>query len=142
MKDPKDAQVTVIVDSTNPPAFRFETDDVPMQPNNVLVFADGKGNSGFHVHYRLEGADGYRFPENLDEALYVTQGSKTACPKQPAKWGQFQAIGLSDDRRTLKVWNKNESERDFAYTLRATNGGGWLELDPGGINQNGGGDSD
>lgn len=135
---PKEARVTVRIDSVDPLSFEFETNDLPKGPNkNELVFKNGKGHEGFHIYYTLDGADGYRFPPDLDDACFVAQGSRSECPSQASKWGQFQPLGIEDQGRTLKVWNKNDSVHDFAYTLRTSNGAGWLELDPGGINQNG-----
>ena len=46
--------------------------------------------------------------------------------------------GEEQNGRTLIVRNKNKDVEDFAYTLRVANGANWLDLDPGGKNQNGG----
>jgi hypothetical protein len=37
----------------------------------------------------------------------------------------------------LVVRNRNNARQAFGYTLRVTNGTGWQDLDPGGVNDNG-----
>lgn len=144
MANPQEAHVSVVIDdpTTNPPQFHFETTDLPMGPKNVLYFRNCKKDQGFHVFYELVGAAGFRFPPTLSEALYVKHGSKTVCPSTQQNWGQFDALKVLDgsgpgmERRILQVWNKNNTPAEFAYTLRITDGSRWLELDPGGENQN------
>lgn len=142
MASPQEVHVSVVVDTVAPLAFHFETTDLPMGPNNVLYFRNCKKDQGFHIFYELVGADGYRFPQNLRDALYVSNGSKTNCPMTAQTWGQFDPLlvmggsGPGTERRVLKVWNKNNTQSEFAYTLRITDGTNWLNLDPGGENQN------
>lgn len=141
MANPQEVRVSVVVDSISPLQFHFETIDLPMGPKNVLYFRNCKKDQGFHVFYELVGANGFRFPD-LNQALYVSHGSKTACPTTHQNWGQFDALEVLDgngpgtQRRILKVWNKNNTPAEFAYTLRITDGTNWLDLDPGGENQN------
>lgn len=136
---PRYATVNVIVDDIATNKYHFETSDLPLGPNNLLTFDNTQGHSGFIISYVLHGAEGYAFPADLQEAIYVKAGSQTDCPKSRSSWGQFQPKEVRDGGRTLVVDNKNNSVSAFAYTLRATNGDGWLNLDPGGMNQNGGG---
>ena len=72
----------------------------------------------------------------LDEALWATQSG--GCPTAACKWDVFEAKREDNGGRTLVVKNKNEVAENFAYTLRVANGANWLNLDPGGVNQNGG----
>lgn len=143
---PRTVRVTVQVNSVNPVDFKFVSSDIAVGPNNELTFKNGGGYKGFLIYYELSGADGYAFPADLDEALYVSQGSKADCPENPSKWGQFKPIGREDinkkpNDRILLVDNKNESPHDFGYMLRAFNADGeLLPLDPPGSNQNGDGD--
>jgi len=140
-KPAKDVYVTVKVTDVAAEKFEFESSDLPVGPDNHLTFDDGKDFSGFNIFYTLEGADGYKFPkDDLNEALYVKGGSSTYCPQSKSQWGQFQAVDVLDDGRTLKVWNKNDAKAKFAYMMRAKKGSDWLELDPGGTNNNAGGD--
>lgn len=137
--DPRPVTVDVIVDDVATNAYHFKTNDLPLGPNNVLTFANTQGHSGFLISYRLHGADGYAFPADLQDALWVKAGSQTTCPRSRSGWGQFRPKEIRDNGRTLVVENKNDAVSAFAYTLRATNGERWLDLDPGGMNQNGGG---
>ncbi len=136
---PRNVTVNVVVDDVETGKYHFETSDLPLGHDNFLTFDNLGGHSGFHIRYTLQGAEGYAFPTDLSEALYVRAGSSTDCPTSKSNWGQFQATGTEDGGRTLRVDNKNNSVSRFAYTLRATNGTRWLNLDPGGLNQNGGG---
>ncbi|WP_162888200.1 hypothetical protein [Sphingomonas mesophila] len=122
--------------------FVFESDDIQVGPNNHLNFANDDKHYGFHIHYELHGADGYRFPDDLSDAIYVEQGSLDYCPQSKSSWGIFKPrdvrAGNGGDRRVLVVENKNDDKKDFTYTLRAKNGADWLNLDPPGSNHNGG----
>lgn len=138
-KPAKDVNVTVNVTDIATDQFKFESTDLPVGENNHITFDNVAGYSGFNIHFRLQGADGYRFPDNLDEALYVKAGSTSNCPQSKSKWGQFEAIDVQDNGRTLKVWNKNDAVAKFAYMLIATKTGEKpLIMDPGGTNNNGG----
>lgn len=145
-KDPKDVHVTVKVTDLAAEKFQFESDDITVGAKNHLTFDNSKDHRGFIIYFELVGADGYRFPEDLDEALWVKAGSSSYCPQSKSSWGQFQAVEVLDapgpdgKRRILKVFNKNDTEKNFAYTLRARNNSKWLTLDPGGTNNNGGED--
>lgn len=138
------AKVSVVVTSTKPLKFHFVTTDLPMGPDNVLYFRNCRYDQGFLVYYELQGAPGYRFPPNKQDAMWAKVGAITSCPSQSSVWGQFKpdevldGDGPGQEGRVLKVWNRNHSPAEFSYTLRITNGSEWLELDPGGINQNGG----
>lgn len=151
---PVDVRVKVILDppGNSPPdrpPFHFETSDLPMGPDNFLIFRN-HNHPGFHIFYDLDDTanPGYRFPEsslfppnppdeNLKAALYCAPHSP--CPTSPSKWGQFVAKEVTAGGKTLKVHNRNDSARNFWYTLRVTKDGGatYGDLDPGGGNENG-----
>ena len=142
---PKDVHIKVKVTDVAAETFVFESTDITVGADNYLTFDNGPGHSGFNITYELVGADGYRFFDDPADALWVKVGSKSYCPQSKSNWGQFQptevkdAAGPGGAKRILKVHNKNETKRDFAYTLRATKGWGPpLILDPGGTNNNGG----
>lgn len=141
-KPPKEVHVKVRVTDVAAETFVFESKDIEIGPKNEITFKNDEEHYGFEIHYELEGADGYRFPEDLDEALYVEAGSKGYCPQSRSQWGKFKPLevrsGNGGERRVLLVDNKNDSKKEFAYTLRAKNGSKWLTLDPGGTNENGG----
>ena len=140
-REPKNVLVRVRVTDVAAEKFVFESDDIEIGPDNVITFDNGECHKGFLISYELHGADGYRFPEDLQDALYVKAGSKTYCPQSRSQWGQFQPLEVREGngglRRVLLVHNKNDAKQDFAYTLRAKSAGKWLTLDPGGSNQNG-----
>ena len=139
-----EVHVSVVIDSVSPLAFHFETTDLPMGSNNVLYFRNCKRGQDFLVNYELVGAPGYRFPQTLGDAIYSKVGSKTDCPSTNGIWGQFtpeklmSSSGPGGTDRILQVRNRNDTPADFAYTLRATDGTNWLNIDPGGVNGNGG----
>ena len=144
MANEVEVHVSVVIDNVSPLAFHFETTDLPMGPNNVLYFRNCKQGQNFLVNYELVGAPGYRFPQTLNDAIYSKVGSKTDCPTATGTWGQFtpeklmSSSGPGGQDRILQVRNKNSSQNEFAYTLRATDGSNWLTIDPGGVNGNGG----
>lgn len=142
----KNVNVKVILHAPgSSPPYHFESDDLPIDKDNVIYFSNCGKSKGFMVHYDLDdGANpGYRFPTNqtngndyLDKALWVAQSS--SCPTRQCKWDVFEAKSVEKGGLTLVVRNKNETAADFAYTLRVIKGTTWLDLDPGGSNQNGG----
>ena len=139
-KGPRPVTVNVVIDSIERGEFHFETSDLPMESHNVLVFDNTDDYSGFTIDYVLQNSGNYKFPNSLGHALWVRAGSKINCPETRQTWGQFKADSVSDDGLTLTVDNKNDKVRDFAYTLRITDGQDWVDLDPGGMNRNGGGE--
>ena len=142
-KPMKEVHVRVVVDSVVEEKFHFESEDIAVGPNNLLTFKNDDDHYGFRIHYELHGADGYRFPDDKSEALFVEKGSRDYCPQTKSAWGQFKPVdvcsGNGGERRVLVVENKNDDKDDFAYTLQALKTGSKpLILDPPGSNQNGG----
>jgi hypothetical protein len=128
--------VDVIIDLQKD-TFHFETNDLPLDPKtNKLTFYN-QGYPGFVITFHLKDPpEGYRFPENLDEALWVTE--QPVCPQEAGKWGQFKAKAVLNNGLDLVVRNLNEKPTDFGYALRVTNDGTkFRNLDPIGGNQNG-----
>ena len=133
--------VTILLGQT--PNFKFESTDLTVGPNNELTFANN-GRPGFWIDYRLKNPpNGYVFPDNpipnhLEEALYSAVGPD-GCPKTKGQWEQFAATNVKNGGKTLVVRNLNDCAAVFGYVLRVTNdnGASYLDLDPGGVNQNG-----
>ena len=142
----KNVSVKVILDppGSNPP-FHFESTDLPIDKDNVIYFSNCGKSKGFLIRYTIVDTanPGYRFPTHsngndyLDQALWATASG--TCPTEPSNWDSvFKARSVEGGGLTLVVWNKNEVAQNFAYTLRVIKGASWLNLDPGGSNQNGG----
>ena len=143
-----DVSVKVVLHAPNvDPPYHFETTDLPMGPDNVLYFRNCKKNDWFRISYNLDDTanPGYRFPPGqgpvqLQNALWVQQGF--GCPQSQSSWTQFKPHSVTNNGGTLVVDNMNQNQQDFSYTLRVvkTVDGNehWLDLDPGGVNRNGG----
>jgi hypothetical protein len=115
--------------------FYLET-YLPRDANDDIIFKNHR-RDGFRVNFNLRDPrnTGYLFPNDLTEALYSATG--TRCPTSKGQWPQFAAEGVTNGTRTLVVRNRNNARQAFGYTLRVTNGTGWQDLDPGGVNDNG-----
>lgn len=129
----------------SPQPYHFESNDVPIDANNVIYFSNCGKSKGFIINYEVDDSDnaGWRFPTSqshgstyLDDALWVTETGP--CPTTACKWDVFKAVSVKNGGQTLVVENQNLVAQTFAYTLRLAQGGAWLDLDPGGNNQNGG----
>ena len=142
----KDVNVKVVLHApgSNPP-FHFESNDLPIGNKDVIYFSNCGKFKGFRVHYELDNSKNPTFlfptqqtngPDHLGMALWVEQSS--SCPNHACKWDVFEAKNVTNGGLTLIVKNTNEDVAEFFYTLRLTNGTDWLDLDPGGMNQNGG----
>lgn len=141
---PKHAVVTVILKSDNPLDFDIESDDLPKDSDGNLVFHNDH-HPGFKVEFELDDKLelGYLFPPNSNkqDAVWSKLG-KGACPKSAAH-EVFKVQSVRPHRRSVIVLNPNSSDSntlgDFGYTLRVTktDGAPYLDLDPGGVNQNG-----
>lgn len=142
----RSVNVTVVLGppGSNPP-FHFESSDLPIGPNNVIYFANCGKSKGFLITYTIDDRanPGYLFPthghgnDHLDQALWVSDTGP--CPTKACYWESvFKARSVDNGGQSLVVWNKNAVVQNFAYTLRVVNGANWLNLDPGGSNQNGG----
>lgn len=126
-----------LLEASDPPKFCIES--FLKDPDDRLVF-NNSGRPGFKIVFHLndETGEGFRFPEerDKDEAVWSQLGS--ACPRRKVL-DVLKPIRIFDDRRKLTVHNPNPhpAQGEFTYTLRVTNGRRWLNLDPGGVNQNG-----
>ena len=126
-----------LLEASNPPKFCIES--FLKDPDDKLVF-NNNGRPGFKIVFHLhdETGEGFRFPEerDKDEAVWSQLGS--TCPKRKVL-DVLKPIRIFDDGTKLTVHNPNPHppQGEFTYTLRVTNGRKWLDLDPGGVNQNG-----
>lgn len=145
MPKAKDVHVDVVLESDNPVRFRIEPsppNSLPTGANGELIFSNDH-HPGFHIHFNLRDISclGYLFPTTSDkkEAVWSQLGNG-ACPKSEM-WEVFKPLHVSPHQLTLTVDNPNGSpaQGPFGYTLRVTkdNGASYLDLDPGGLNQNG-----
>lgn len=142
----KHVTVRVVLHQANDPVlFHFETDDLPMGPDNHLYFWNCIKGGRFRISYVLDDTarPGFRFPvrtgggdDHLRKALWVQDSN--GCPQTACEWEQFEAKAVKDEGLKLIVMNSNSRKADFWYSLRVTDGNEWLLLDPGGTNGNGG----
>lgn len=141
MGSPIDRNIDVLIepDPGSEHGVRFS------MPNGDLTFKND-GNDGFRVFFRIKDPHntGYRFPDDLREALWVQPmepGDLDACPDDYCFWDQFEAKQVLDDNRTLRVRNRNRKSQKFGFTLRVTKkpaqNGPCIPYDPIGDNQNG-----
>lgn len=143
MADPKEVDIKVFLDLGKDPPFHLQCDELPKGTKNGDFVFTNDHFPGFILNYVLqEPTTGYRFPDDLDEALYSAK--TTTCPTSKGQWGQFKAKSVSSDNKTLVVRNMNQHghEGQFSYTLRVTKtphnaDAEYLDLDPGGTNTNG-----
>ncbi|HVM22937.1 MAG TPA: hypothetical protein VM308_06515 [Sphingomicrobium sp.] len=134
--NPWKVDVLVVLDPASR-TFRFETDDLPLGPDNELTFHN-RGYPGFIITFRLkEPRHGYLFPENLDEALFSVD--RPECPTSHGQWRQFKAKAVTENGKNLVVRNQNKDKIRFGFTLRVTNdrGATFWNLDPIAGNENG-----
>ena len=134
-------------DVTDPknPKFRLET-YLPIDqndPNQVITFHNCR-RPGFEIAFNLFDQTGqdYRFPPQAKrhDALWSKQGAGCPPDNYGQQWDEFTVVRVKEpDRLTLVVRNRNETETQFGYTLRVTKDDGltYVDLDPGGGNQNG-----
>lgn len=115
--------------------FYLET-YLPLKGNGDIIFENHR-RDGFIINFNLRDPrnTGYLFPNDLSEALYSATGS--GCPNSKGQWPQFEAQEVTNGNSTLVVRNRNNGKQIFGYTLRVKNGTAWMDLDPGGDNQNG-----
>lgn len=126
-------------------AFHFESDDLPIGKENRIYFSNCGKHKGFMIHFDLDDdlRPGFRFPtrqqhgnDYLEDALWAAETG--GCPDRKSYWPVFRAMREERGGGTLVVRNKNLEVQDFFYTLRVVRRTEWLDLDPGGSNQNGG----
>jgi len=137
---PWTVEVDVHLESDScPPKFTIES--FLKGDSGRLVF-NNSGRPGFNIVFRLHDGTGkgYRFPSppRLKDAVWSKIGPD-CCPQEGA-WEVFDPRRVFDDGTALTVYNENPcpAQGDFTYTLRVTaDDRDYLELDPGGLNQNG-----
>ena len=145
MAHKKDVRINVRIDSVNPLLFSVEpvSNGLPKDPNGNIKFKNKKDEDGFRIYFDLvDPPEDYLWPDDQDIANAVWSRLGKECPKEAVS--EVLTPRRSDNnRKTLVVDNPNPSpaQGEFQYTLRVVNGAGkYLDLDPGGINQNGGDD--
>ena len=148
MADPLKRYVDVyldLVEDPKNPSFRIEpqgTHKLPTGPNGLIF--DNDGHPGFHIQFTLidNTGGGYLWPANKDknDAVWSKIGTSVACPGSPDR-EVFHVTDVDNTRTALHVNNPNPppAQGPFKYTLCVTNddGASYLQLDPGGVNNNG-----
>ena len=149
MGNPRVVFVDVFIDSITPLQHRVELSaknnpQLPVDNHGNIIF-ENDHHPGFEIHFELQGdTQGYFFPPTpqKSDAVWSQRGSQ--CPDQTGVWEVFRPIRIASsgnppERRTLIVHNKNPqpAQGAFQYNLRVTDGTHWLDLDPGGTNNNG-----
>lgn len=118
--------------------FEFKSSDIDIGPKNSIIFQND-AQPGFVVTFRLQGPPNeYRFPENLAEALWVTEDAD--CPTEKNNGGgPMIAKAVNNNGLDLVVRNKNKDKETFSFAPRVSNDGGrtFWNLDPVGSNENG-----
>lgn len=119
---------------------------------DIVEFKNDK-QPGFLVCFNIVeqgGRTGCQFLPDPDDAMWVQPSAlaNPPCPNSPAYWSQFRAVDVvstdeddpDDINKTLIVYNKNDFEQMFSFTLRfeISGCGHVVEFDPIGSNQNGG----
>ena len=124
---------------------------LPVDAANKNITFYNQGRPGFVINFRLYdntnggAGSGYEFPnppsvpgKESAWAMWSRQG-KGCPPQNHGQWSEFTSQSVKDQGQTLVVVNQNQTVTEFGYTLRVTNDGGkcFVDLDPGGNNQNG-----
>ena len=147
MSNAKSVTVKVIYKPGEKPNVELTSDDLPIV-DGKLIFKNS-GNDGFWVNFVLDDASlaGYRYVSSAMSPMYsaVATDDQIPCPTSGV-WAKFQPHDVQE--RSLLVRNKNgplpfnKKEERFGFTLRVTKdpagNGPVVDLDPGGVNQNGG----
>lgn len=144
--------VLVHIEDPNPKSPKFllvcpQLTTLPGTKHDFFFENYGDDDEGFLLQFILVGnAHGYFFPDDKLEALYSRKGQ--GCPDEPDQWPQFRAKEVKPGNKILVVRNMNQpgEEAEFGYTLRVTKrphetnlpDDQFLNLDPGGLNGNGG----
>lgn len=145
MTSPWKKSVAVTLDSVNPVQYTIEptgSDPLPVS-NGALVF-DNDHRNGFDIDFILTDKTngGYLWPPNnlKGNAVWSKLGTAVPCPGSPDT-DVFHAVKVDQTCTILTVNNPNVSPAlgAFQYTLCVTNDRGttYVQLDPGGINNNG-----
>lgn len=148
MSSPRSVNVNVIYKAGNKPNVELQSDDIPIVDGKLIFKNDG--HDGFWVRFNLcpKTLGDYYFPNTKEDALYsaIVHGNEGVCPTSGV-WEGFRTQGLDNGNKTLVIRNingklpPNKQEQAFSFTLRVNkdknSNSDFLELDPGGINQNG-----
>jgi hypothetical protein len=144
MNDPVEVDIKVILHPESDPPFHLDCGNaLPQGPEANFFIFKNNGHPGFVLNYILEDpTNTYFFPDDTDEALYSAKGR--GCPTLKRQWGQFKADKHRSNNNVLVVRNMNGKghEGEFGYRLRVTtrphdDDADYLDLDPGGRNDNG-----
>ena len=143
-KSPWEVDVYVYLDSVtdpNDPQVRIET-CLPLDsadPQNRTIVFHNRHRKGFNISFHFEDLTGgnYRFPQLRDDPIWSQMGP--TCPTVKPRGEVLEPKSVEQNGERLVVHNPNSGAvvGQFKYSLRVTNGGVPIILDPGGDNQNG-----
>lgn len=131
--------VDVVLDDPANRIFHFVSKDIDIGTHNEIAFAN-EGQPGFEITFRLQNPQGYRFPANKDEALWVTdQPTCVNSTNKLSHWCMFEAMSVDTPGHNLVVRNRNEVPQVFGFApvIRNVSTGDEWVLDPVGTNENG-----
>jgi hypothetical protein len=130
--NPKKCKVTVTayLDPSAPPSAKnvqFRMDSDLKTGSRKLEFDKTKDkmkkDEDYEVQFSLNDTTGLKltFAPSLDDALWVSAGDPVndpPCPTSQCKNDQFRATGLSTDKMTLTVLNRDDNVEKIAFTMR------------------------
>lgn len=130
-----------------PAGFEFQMAGEGVGQGNRLKFKN-TNHPGFIVCFNIvdPGDTGCQFLPDPDDAMWVQPSglANPPCPSSAAYWDEFRAVDVVDHAqdgrfKSLLVYNKNDAEQRFAFTLRFEIPGcnKVVEFDPIGENENG-----
>lgn len=140
MQKAKNMEIDVIVTkANNPKGVTFEL-DAGNGKTQSLDFKNDK-HPGIMIYFNIVDPDktGLLFKPTPSNALWVeSQGTPPACPASPSTWNQFVPLSVERNGKQLIVYNRNKSQKQFAFTFWFDwPDGTSVDYDPIGNNQNG-----
>lgn len=144
-EQPENIRVWVKKDTSKPDGVDFSFTS-NLGSGDKLKFNNPEVGDWFKLSFHIVDDDktGYRFPSDLNEAMWVhtVDDEKGPCPEPYSKWGQFTAKEVKSANKILVVDNLNEDKQKFKFALRFSKeknfGPPYVMWDPIGDNRNGG----
>lgn len=133
-----DVDILVTKGPGGPKDVSFEL-DAGNGKTNQLDFKNDK-HPGVLVYFNIVDRDqtGLQFKPVPSEALWVVEGSPPTCPTKPSSWDQFVPLSVERQGKQLLVYNRNQSQKEFAFSFWFLWPDGTpVDFDPVGNNQNG-----
>lgn len=148
MTNPNEANINVVLTPVAaspewPHGIQFALQS-PLLEDGKLVFHN-RGKPGFKLSFNIVDAEatGFLFPRDKAKAMWVKKVADVGedCPAAPMYWDKFEANKVDPGNRVLRVFNRNDAEELFKFTLLFTRtpeeNGPCIDFDPIGDNRNG-----